>query len=617
MNMAVAIAQGAKFSVNSIIGCNPFTVVVTDMSGVNDTVNVNYTYAVGLTEDTIEYHTYNQPGIYRIIQTVANANPRQDTIFITVINQYPPEFFLFNCKGNIGSVLIRDTLYQAYEIDWGDGNTEISSASGLVSHMYAIPGTFDVTVKGLINGAQTSADHANLNCFSTTKRLNLISDIQAADIHQLQIGTTDAVNGEIELSYNLAPDNNYLVEIKAQNQASFTIVDTINTVLNPTSYILKNLNTADNYYCVSITAFDPCDGDRKRSNIACSINLKVFTENNQNRINWRSSTMDFSNYIIEKDGVPLTTMLDQNQAQYIDTQVTCGQEYIYRLHMTENNGFVSISDAVAARAVSTDIPGPIQNISATVVGQQVEMAWPAPASADMYLISRSIAGQPFALIDTLDMPSKVDEALFTQSTRYHYDISYLDACGNKSPKSIVASPILLEVNFDKSLTWSAYEGWSGGVMEYILEKYDDQGQFLASLPMGAQQEYRENIATNPYQFIVYKVKAIANDPAMGDVVSNELKVIYLSKVVFPNAFSPNGDGQNDIFLFASRYISAMQMNIYNRWGELIFQSNSPDQGWDGTIKGKAAPAGVYIHQTQLTDDMGITFIKSGEVLLIR
>ena len=99
--------------------------------------------------------------------------------------------------------------------------------------------------------------------------------------------------------------------------------------------------------------------------------------------------------------------------------------------------------------------------------------------------------------------------------------------------------------------------------------------------------------------------------------SNLLEVIYRSKVAFPNAFSPDGDGLNDIFNFESRYIMAVNMKIYNRWGELVYQTTNVDQGWDGTVNGKQAPMGAYIHHTELTDDMGITFVKSGEIILIR
>ena len=88
-------------------------------------------------------------------------------------------------------------------------------------------------------------------------------------------------------------------------------------------------------------------------------------------------------------------------------------------------------------------------------------------------------------------------------------------------------------------------------------------------------------------------------------------------MAFPNAFSPDGDGMNDIFNFESRYITAVNMKIYNRWGELVYQTSEIDKGWDGTINGKPAPLGTYIHHTELTDDMGITFVKTGEIVLIR
>ena len=140
---------------------------------------------------------------------------------------------------------------------------------------------------------------------------------------------------------------------------------------------------------------------------------------------------------------------------------------------------------------------------------------------------------------------------------------------------------------------------------------------IASLPLGSSTSYLEDPISNPYQFIAYRVVAIPSDPVNERVVSNILEVIYKSKVAFPNAFTPDGDGLNDIFIFESRYIVGVNMKIYNRWGELVYHTTAVDQGWDGTISGKPAPMGTYIHHTELTDDMGITFVKSGEIILIR
>ena len=619
LNPIILAQYGAKFGVNSEIGCNPFTVVVTDLSGAPDTVAINYDWGDGSPLDSAEMHTYSQPGIYTIIQTVANADPRQDTVVIEVINHYPPEYHLFNCKGTFGSVIVQDTLYEAYQIDWGDGNSEVASAYTHITHDFGVISSFNVEVKGLINGMQFADDSSNTNCSFNTKRLNMIVDIQPAVIDQVQVLNTDLIEGSISVNYTLQPGNNYLVEIKDQNQAGFTVVDTINQIVNPNSITIQNLNTSDNFYCISITAFDPCDGDRRQSNIACSINLTSSAQNQQNLVTWSTNTSDFLNYDVYKDGTFLSTINNQGQNLYIDSQVVCGTDYNYQVSLVENSGFISISDTSTATAISTDIPEPIMNISATILGQDVLLSWEEPQNflAVGFILYRSSDGLNFEALDTLTTTSYTDANLFTQSSQYYYRVEYFDACGNLSEQSIIASPILLVSEFDKTLFWNDYEGWTNGINEYVLEKYDENGNLISTVYLGSSTTYQEDPLTNPFQFIIYKVIAIPIDNTNGNVESNTIKVIYRSKVAFPNAFSPDGDGLNDIFNFESRFITAVQMKIYNRWGELVYQTTEIDQGWDGTINGKPAPLGTYIHHTELTDDMGITFVKSGEIVLVR
>jgi gliding motility-associated-like protein len=64
-----------------------------------------------------------------------------------------------------------------------------------------------------------------------------------------------------------------------------------------------------------------------------------------------------------------------------------------------------------------------------------------------------------------------------------------------------------------------------------------------------------------------------------------------------NTFSPNNDGVNDIFMPVSSCLyEQFQMEIYDRWGTLIYATDKLDQGWDGTFKGKNMPQGVYSYQ---------------------
>lgn len=71
--------------------------------------------------------------------------------------------------------------------------------------------------------------------------------------------------------------------------------------------------------------------------------------------------------------------------------------------------------------------------------------------------------------------------------------------------------------------------------------------------------------------------------------------ISTSKLEIPNAFSPNGDGQNDIFKVKEGYQSIVSFHgyIFNRWGKKIYDWTDIDGGWDGTINGRDAKDGVY------------------------
>jgi gliding motility-associated-like protein len=86
----------------------------------------------------------------------------------------------------------------------------------------------------------------------------------------------------------------------------------------------------------------------------------------------------------------------------------------------------------------------------------------------------------------------------------------------------------------------------------------------------------------------------------------------------PNAFTPNGDGKNDFFKVS--YMEPpliFKMNIYTRYGQLIFSSIDPSAEWDGNFKGKPQPAGTYVYETEFTDGKKIHHLLKGTVELIR
>jgi len=86
----------------------------------------------------------------------------------------------------------------------------------------------------------------------------------------------------------------------------------------------------------------------------------------------------------------------------------------------------------------------------------------------------------------------------------------------------------------------------------------------------------------------------------------------------PNAFTPNNDGKNDYFKpEVLGNIDRYQFAIFNRWGQAIFKSTNPAQGWDGTLKGELQPAGTYVWICTYQFAGSPTVIKKGTVILIR
>ena len=88
-------------------------------------------------------------------------------------------------------------------------------------------------------------------------------------------------------------------------------------------------------------------------------------------------------------------------------------------------------------------------------------------------------------------------------------------------------------------------------------------------------------------------------------------------VFVPNAFSPNGDGLNDILYVRGWTLEKIDFAIYDRWGERLFETKDIQEGWDGTFKGKACEPGIYVYYLDATCIGGLQYLHKGNVTLIR
>lgn len=100
-----------------------------------------------------------------------------------------------------------------------------------------------------------------------------------------------------------------------------------------------------------------------------------------------------------------------------------------------------------------------------------------------------------------------------------------------------------------------------------------------------------------------------------DTITTELMIALLP--ILPTGFTPNNDGENDIFLIRGGPFEAVDFRVYNNWGEQLFQTNELDKGWDGTYLGNPSPAGVYTWTFKVQIIGGQIINKTGDVTLIR
>jgi gliding motility-associated-like protein len=118
----------------------------------------------------------------------------------------------------------------------------------------------------------------------------------------------------------------------------------------------------------------------------------------------------------------------------------------------------------------------------------------------------------------------------------------------------------------------------------------------------------------------YKV-IVANDYGCQGVDSLWVKQFCPTEIFIPNVFSPNFDGTNDYFQVLGHDITQMRLRIYDRWGGLVFEANSPEERWDGTFKGEKITEGVYVWVLEIegSHEYGTSYTDqlSGTVTLVR
>lgn len=227
------------------------------------------------------------------------------------------------------------------------------------------------------------------------------------------------------------------------------------------------------------------------------------------------------------------------------------------------------------------------------------------------------AWTPAATLDNPALASPVSSARQTTT----YTLSILS--DNNGCPSLVTDDMVLTVTppvkvYTYPADTIAYPG--DQIQLRAVSAVPAANQFTWSPPFNLDNPFIYNptvTAGNAGDSIVYKVTAASPAGCLGE--GYVLFRVYKGPDLYtPTAFTPNGDGLNDRFYpFPVGIKSINYFRVFNRWGQLVFSSNTLYQGWDGKFNGQAQAAGVYVWMTQGLDKNNKLITKQGTITLIR
>ncbi|TRX56008.1 gliding motility-associated C-terminal domain-containing protein [Fulvivirga sp. M361] len=558
-----------------------------------------------------EQFTYTQAGNYRL-QVLFERPNGPDFMDIQINDKTAPDFNIYSCAGRSIQVDIQDNQYNNYIINFGDGSPELEVPLGAsnAEHNYANTVPRIVSVRGIDTN---SAD----NCALTNDDLVPVNLIIPSSFDSL----VSLTNDQLALYYNLQPDIQHRLEISV-NDGAWT---SFNALLEDTSEqdTIQNLDLENNFYCFRIRSIDPCAGSEVTSPVICNVLFNVAFEDNVNELNWSSPALGvIDDFEFRRNGGgsqlvrPGLTGTSSN-----DTDIDCDTEYCYVLNANYAAGFISKSLERCGTSFSTVPPEPVNNLTVSVEGNAIDLIWPENPAEPIaeYAISRGTNVNSLSTIARITEASFREENLIPDEISYCYRIDAVDECSNRNEDGVIACSMLLTgtISPDNTirLDWNDYEGWENGLSNYTIEK-----SYLntpAPAIVSAASELQEIDNNDAEQVIRYRIRANPIDNSLSEAFSNVLTIIKPNNIYYPNAFTPNRNNINETFTVNGKFMISYELNIFNRWGELVFTSDNPETGWDGTFEGKDLPLGTYVFKVEIIDQAGREIAKTGTVLLIR
>ncbi|MBT6744976.1 MAG: T9SS type B sorting domain-containing protein [Flavobacteriales bacterium] len=360
-------------------------------------------------------------------------------------------------------------------------------------------------------------------------------------------------------------------------------------------------------------------------------------------VGWSSGISEYKIFVGENGGSSqLLTTISGNNTSYIHQGLNANSNYCYFVRAIEagGTGRTSSSNLVCLNVVVPNFPQKQYLNYVTVLSEstvEVSCYIDLTAAVQYYDIERSSDnGVEFEVVEQIVSPTSsrivyIDSMLNTNTTSYYYRVTAIDVCGNSIEVSNTSNTVLTTISkgndeYINEISWTNYLDWETfgqGVSFYNVYK-SDNGVFN-DLPIAILPDYEtffeDDVSdeANHIGTFCYLIQAIESDgniyshkdSSRSNIVCNTVA----PKVYIPNSFTPNDNGLNDVFKPQVSYADPENyyFAIYNRFGNLIFDTNDYSVGWDGMD----APVGLYVYYLRFSDGTAEIQEVRSSVTLIR
>lgn len=464
--------------------------------------------------------------------------------------------------------------------------------------------------------------------------------------------TIDTLTGETIITWNQndKPDTyGYLIYVVDPLTGFLVELDTIYGIGNTSYSYLENYTGGAMTYTVA--AFDSCP-----STTGAPFNLSARDPNFHSTIFVTSSidicsngaTINWTNYLGWTNGVQnyevyvkptgaLWSLETTTSSNTYDFQGIPGQTYDFVIKATNADGRFSFSNIETIQILGAPTPNYSYIHTATVEADEhveIHYTFDPNGKVSKIILERQKPDGTFEVLEEIENPSSstifVDEDVEVDALSYTYRLMYYDSCGNQGTYSNIGKTILLEIQTDDTklinyLTWNAYQDFNGSVTGYGIYRGIDgvfNGPSIAFVN-SAQRSFVDDM--NDWEFtgeVCYLIQAVEgsnifNDPRFS--YSNIACAVVEPLIYIPNAFIPTGI--NNIFkpVITNFDSQDYKMTIFDRWGQVIFQTTNYLEGWNGrfdNVHGEVE-AGTYVYMVEVHDGGGSEHMTRGHVTLIR